>query len=476
MRHHRFQSWPETPRQPRPAPPPDGATRRPPDAGEPARAGDPVVGELRDLIGWLRQRLCGEHTVRASVLTVEPNGSDSYLILLGEAEARLSNDPPRLKARLDAAELGAIRAEHGTDFDPAGLINRTVTLTLRTSLRQRFGRGAGVQAKVMQLLSVGQVPLEAHLERERTLQRLRLEGRRFGPDTWNEPEDPRGIALVVSEHGDVRRDVEHVLQPLEEAGLIRVHRVWVIFEGASAERSLVEAFARVAGLNREHGLSATLVCRGGGPVEAFRPLNAFATASAAAAAEVPNLITGLGHAGTPCTALDTVAARCEPTPTAAAMLVRGLVERTGIRAERALAGLDAAVEEELEAAGRIALARVGTAFEAALRDLTAQADDRLRQLDQAVEQSLLANLAAATGITTKVAPATATAESDRLDETEDDGLLGDALALVIAAGSGRVVTTAEQARAEADLLLHFPDGVVPARVAHPETTQPATTH
>ncbi len=268
------------PDRPRPASQQDGAHRGLPDAGDAVQSEAAVVGELRDLIGWLRQRLRGEHNVRASVLTVEPNGPDSYLILLGEAEGRLTNDPPRLKARLDAAELAQIRAEHGLDFDPAGLVNRTVTLTLRTSLRQRFGRGAGVQAKVMGLLSVGQVPLEADLDRERTLQRLRLEGQRFGPETWSEPEDPRHIALVVSEHGEVRRDVEHVLQPLEDAGLIRIHRVWAIFEGAGAERSLAEAFARVAGLQREHGLSATLVCRGGGPVEAFRPLNAFGTANA----------------------------------------------------------------------------------------------------------------------------------------------------------------------------------------------------
>ncbi|MFG5121251.1 exodeoxyribonuclease VII large subunit [Methylorubrum sp. POS3] len=484
MRHHRFHHGPDTPpRPPRPASLPDGARRSLPDAGDAVHSEAAVVGELRDLIGWLRQRLRGEHTVRASVLTVEPNGQDGYLILLGEAEARLTNDPPRLKARVDAAELAQIRSEHGPDFDPAGLINRTVTLSLRTSLRQRFGRGAGVQAKAMGLLSIGQVPLEADLDRERTLQRLRLEGRRFGPETWSEPEDPCHIALVVSEHGEVRRDVEHVLQPLEDAGLIRIHRIWAIFEGAGAERSLSESFARVADLQREHGLSATLVCRGGGPVEAFRPLNAFGTANAAAHPEVPNLITGLGHAGTPRTALDAVAGRSEPTPTAAAMLVRHLVECTGARAERALAELDAAIEAELETAGRIALARAGTAFDRAMRDLADLAGERLRQLGQAVEQSLLANLAASTAGSAKSVSAVSTAgatslnEAAMLEETGEEDLLSEAMTLVIAAETGQVVTTAEQARTEADLLLHFPDGVVPACV-EPRTTAilSATTH
>ncbi|MGU3541951.1 exodeoxyribonuclease VII large subunit [Methylobacterium sp. A52T] len=462
---------------------PDGGRRSLPDAGDAVHSEAAVVGELRDLIGWLRQRLRGEHTVRASVLTAEPNGQDGYLILLGEAEARLTNDPPRLKARLDSAELAQIRTEYGPDFDPAGLVNRTVTLTLRTSLRQRFGRGAGVQAKVIGLICVGQVPLEADLDRERTLQRLRLEGRRFGPETWSEPEDPCHIALVVSEHGEVRRDVEHVLQPLEVAGLIRIHRVWAIFEGAGAERSLAEAFARVAGLQHEHGLSATLVCRGGGPVEAFRPLNAFGTANAAAHPEVPNLITGLGHAGTPCTALDAVAARSEPTPTAAAMLVRQLVERTGNRAERALADLDAAIEAELEAAGRIVLARAGAAFDRALRNLADQADERLRHLGQAVERSLLANLAAATCVSAKSASAADTAgatplnEAALLEESGEEDLLSEALTLVIAAETGQIVSTAEQARAETDLLLLFPDGTVPARVEAWTTAIPSvTTH
>lgn len=55
--------------------------------------------------------------------------------------------------------------------------------------------------------------------------------------------------------------------------------------------------------------------------------------------------------------------------------------------------------------------------------------------------------------------------------------MNEALTLVIAADTGRVVTTAEQARAETDLLLHFPDGAVPGRV-EPQTKpiHSATTH
>ncbi|MFD6321135.1 exodeoxyribonuclease VII large subunit [Methylorubrum thiocyanatum] len=428
--------------------------------------------ELRDVIGWLRQRLRGEHSVRACVLTVEAAGPDSYLLLLGEAQASLSYDPPRLKVRLDAPELVLIRAERGVDFDPADLVNRTIEVQLRTGLRQRFGRGAGVQAKLMALLSLGQIPLEADIERECTLQRLRLEGGCFGPDNWVEPEDLHHVALVVSEHGEARRDVEHVLQSLEAAGLLRLHRVWANFEGAGAERTLVEAFTRVRSLHAEYGLSATLVCRGGGPIEAFRPLNSYAIAHAATADWAPNLIVGLGHAGTPRTALDAVAARSEPTPTAAAMLVRHLVARTGLRAERALAAFEAAIEEDLGAASRIALARATTAFDMALQDLVTATEARLRQLDQAVEQSLLLGLSAAVGGITRKEPAADPVEVDPPGDTEDDALLSEALVLVIATETGCIVTSAQDLSAGLPLLLQFPDGAVPVRV----TPFTSTTH
>lgn len=464
MRHHRFPNWRDTP-----SPQFHSGGEAPPGVRPLGSALEPAPGaadmhELRHLLGWLRQRLRGEHTVRACVLTVETAGPDSYLLLLGEALASLSHDPPRLKVRLDAPELAQIRAERGVDFDPADLVNRTIEVQLRTGLRQRFGRGAGVQAKLMALLSLGQIPIEAELERERTLQRLRLEGARFGPDSWIEPEDLHHIAIVVSEHGEARRDVEHVLQPLEAAGLIRLHRVCAAFEGAGAERSVAEALARVTSLHAEHGLSATLVCRGGGPVEAFRTLNSYAVAHAATADRVPNLIVGLGHAGTPRTALDAVAARSEPTPTSAAMLVRHLFERTGLQAERALAAFDAAIEEDLGAAGRIALARATTAFDAALQDLVTGAEARLRQLDRAVEQSLLLGLSAATGGIARKEPDADPVEVDPTDDTEDDAALSEALVLVIATDTGCIVTSAQDLSAGLPLLLQFPDGAVPVRV------------
>ena len=159
------------------------------DNREPDRPAE-EIRELRDLLGWLRQRLRGEHTVRASVLTVEPLGSDGSLLLLGEADPSSSLEPPRLKVRLAAADLAAFRDAIGEALDPAALVNRRIVVRLQTSLRQRYGRGAGVQARVTAVISVDAGSIDGEIERERTLQRLRREGRRLGPGTWEEPEDP----------------------------------------------------------------------------------------------------------------------------------------------------------------------------------------------------------------------------------------------------------------------------------------------
>jgi len=466
MRHHRF--FHTTRGGPAPSAPP-GDVRPPPIPLDDAQSARPTdeVRELRDLLGWLRQRLRGEYTVRASVLTVEPLGSDGSLLLLGEADPSSSLEPPRLKVRLAAADLAACGDAIGDALDPAGLVNRTVVLRLQTSLRQRYGRGAGVQARVIAVISVGAVPVEGEIQRERTLQRLRREGRRLGPGTWEEPEDPRHIALIAAEFGDALRDVEHVLRPLEENGLIRLHRIYAMFEGPSAERSLSEAFARAGELHREHGLSATLVCRGGGPVEGFQALNAYATVRAAT--EAPNVIAGLGHAGTPLTALDAVAARSEPTPTAAAILVRRLVEATGVRAERALATFDAALAEDLEAAGRIALAGALQGFAASLGDLAELADRRLRQLHRGVERSLLTGLAAAsgmaTGATPEIEPYTPPVEVLGFgDGDDDDPTWEPGWALVTAADTGLVIERYRELKSNMPLFLHFRDGTIFVRV------------
>lgn len=428
------------------------------------------VVELRELVGWLRRRLAGEHAVRACVIAVEPAGNGSHLLMLAEADSVITSEPPRLTARLNSSELALIRNERGDTFDPAALVDGVVVLTLRTGIRHRFGKGLGVQAKVVALRAVEESARSAALARERTLEILQANGVRFGPQTWNAPEDPREIAVIASEHGEARRDVAHQLQALEAAGVLRVHWLWATFEGTGAETSLLAALERAAQLHAAIGVSATLLVRGGGCPFAFGLLNTPAVARAASADRIPNLIVGLGHAGTTRTALDEVAARSEPTPTAAARLMRDLVERTGARAEEALAAFDESIAHDLAEAGRIALARAVKASEAALHDLVAEALARLRQLDGQVEGALLGALEAATSNPAACDPIPAAVMSEP-DSLVDDPDLDLALALVIDAGTGAVVAGAGEAPAGSHLLLRFADGLVPVRVeTHPHPT------
>ena len=425
---------------------------------------------MGDFVGWLRQRLQGEHAVRACVLGIEPGGGDSVLLVLGEADPTGTADPPRIKARLNPAERLAIAAERGGSFDPGSLVNRTVEILLRTSLRQRFGRGAGVQAKVVGLITVGDVPIEIVLQREAVLQRLRLDGVPFGPKTWREPEAPYHVGLIVSEHGDARRDVETSLQALEAAGLLRLHRIWAVFEGPSAERSLVAAMTEAEALHAEHGLSATLICRGGGPVSAFGPMNTWAVAEKAR--RIPNLVCGLGHAATPRTALDEVASLSVATPTAAAVLIRDLAYRTAVRASHALAGFDDAVRDVIEKAGRIALTQATAGFDEAVRLCLTEAETRLGLVGQEIERSLFSAIA---GLAIAKADGGAHAYQRKASPNlpasgvvpEEDGV-----ALVIETGTGLVLTSAAQARPASHLILQFLDGVVTVQV----TPQSPTAH
>ncbi|MBD8906650.1 hypothetical protein MZTS_07915 [Methylorubrum zatmanii] len=112
--------------------------------------------------------------------------------------------------------------------------------------------------------------------------------------------------------------------------------------------------------------------------------------------------------------------------------------------------------------GRIALTRATTAFEAALQDLVTRAEARLRQLDWAVEQSLLLGLSAATSGIAWKEPDAVPVEVGPLGDTKDNTALSEALALVIATDTGRIVISPQDL--SAGLPLQFPDGAVPVRV------------
>jgi exodeoxyribonuclease VII large subunit len=188
---------------------------------------------LQHLLASLRQQMKGDHVVHASVLSVEATTRDGFVLLLGEAEPASRSEPPRLEAHLSEDQRAVIEAELRRPFDPLLLVNRKAEVRLRTSLKQRFGRGATIQAKIIGLCAISEFPIELEIQREEVLRQLRSDGVRSGLATWREPEELYHVAVIASEVGDALRDVHHVLKPLETSGLIVMHRVKASFEGPS---------------------------------------------------------------------------------------------------------------------------------------------------------------------------------------------------------------------------------------------------
>lgn len=409
------------------------------------------MDELRDLFASLRAATRLERVVRASVVGMEPGERGDAFLMLGERHAT-AGDPLRLKVRLRPG--GSASAE--------ALLNRDVTVRISTGLRYGFGRGPRIQADVIEVLGVAEEPITSILRRDETVRQIRAEGLPHGPATWCEPQDLRRVVLIASERGEALSDVQRVLSPFEKAGALDIIFVPAIFEGPSAERSLIEAFGRAEAACAVHDAqSIALLVRGGGPPAAFTPLDAPEVARAAT--RLPNLVVGVGHAATPETALDSIAARSVATPTAAAVLVRDLLEASAIRAERALAELDGALEERIEVPARSQLARVGREFDAAVDLCLLEAESRLAEIGRSLETGLMSTVAA-------LSPAgrapRAPVELDLVSPQADPAAASDGcLTLFEATPDGPAfVTTAAALRPDARLTILLPDGTATVRV------------
>lgn len=450
MRHHLFHAYAPRPREiisPAAAPP-----GRPPPRAE-AAGGEERVDELRDLFAFLRAATRLERVVRASVVGMEPGERGDAFLMLGERHAT-AGDPLRLKVRLRPG--GSASAE--------ALLNRDVVVRIRTGLRYGFGRGPRIQADVIEVLDVAEEPITAILRRDETLRQIRAEGLPHGPATWCEPQDLRRVVLIASERGEALSDVQRVLSPFEKAGALDITFVPAIFEGPSAERSLIEAFAQAeAACAVYDAQSIALVVRGGGPPAAFAPLDA--PVVACAAMRLTNLVTGLGHAATPETALDAIAARSVATPTAAAVLVRDLLEASATRAERAIGELDAAIEERIEVPARSLLARAGREFDAAVDLCLLEAESRLAEVGRGVEIGLMGTVAA---LSPAARAPRAPVELDPVSPCADPVAPPEGrLMLFEATPDGPAfVNTAAALRPDARLTILLPDGTATVRVEH----------
>ncbi|SDO51550.1 exodeoxyribonuclease VII large subunit [Methylobacterium phyllostachyos] len=411
------------------------------------------MDDLQGLFASLRAATRLERVIRACVVGMEPGERGDAFLTLGDPHAT-AGDPLRLKVRLRT----------GTATSADALLNRDVVLRIRTGLRYGFGRGPRIQADVIEVLDVAAEPITAILQREDTLRQMRLEGLRHGPTTWREPQDLRRVMLIASDRGEAFGDVQRALSPFVNTGALIITFVPAIFEGPSAERSLIEAFAGAEAASAVYDAhSITLVVRGGGPPAAFAPLDAVGVARAAT--RLTNLVTGLGHAGTPETALDAIACRSAATPTAAAVLVRDLLEASATRAEAALAELDAAIEEQVEVPARCALARAAREFDAAVDLCLLEAESRLAEIGRGVETGLMGTVAALSPVgrapeapavpspvPLQADPATATEACPVMFEATPDG--------------PAFVTAAASLRPGTRLTILLPDGAATVQVEH----------
>ena len=451
MRHRLFHAYaPSRPREtlfPATEPP-----RRPPPWPEPAK-GQERMGELQDLFAALRGAVRLERVIRASVVDLEPGERGDVFLILGDLHAT-AGDPLRLKARLRPG--GAASAET--------LLNRDVTVRVSTGLRYGFGRGPRVQAEVIEVLDVAQEPITTVIRREETLREIRADRLPHGPTTWCEPQDLRHGVVIASEHGEALSDLRRVLAPFEKTGASGITFVPAIFEGPSAERSLIAALIQAEALcaGRE-AETVTVLVRGGGPQAAFAPLDALEVARAAV--RVPNLVVGVGHAATPETALDAIAARSVATPTAAAVLVRDLLEASADRAEAALAELDAAIEEHIEVPARAALARAAREFDGAIDLCLLEAEARLAEIGHRVETGLMGTIAALSPI--GPAPTVGAEPGEASPGPSPTVAPEPRLALFEETPDGPAfISTAAALRPDVRLTILLPDGAITVRIEH----------
>ncbi len=128
------------------------------------------------------------------------------------------------------------------------------------------------------------------------------------------PPQPRVIGIVTSAQAAAYQDILNILR--RRYPLARVILSPTIVQGEGAPAAIVAALAE---LNRQPGVEAIIVARGGGSAEDLAAFNDERVARAVFASRVP-VVSGVGHE-TDSTIIDYVADLRAPTPSAAAELV-----------------------------------------------------------------------------------------------------------------------------------------------------------
>ena len=286
---------------------------------------------------------------------------------------------------------------------------------------------------------------------------------------------PRVIGVVTSPTGAVIRDILHRLEDRCPTHVI-VWPVKVQGDGAAGEvAAAVRGFDSIAPGGPVPRPDLVIVARGGGSIEDLWAFNEEAVVRAIAACSIP-LISAVGHE-TDTSLSDFAADLRAPTPTAAAEMavpvladLRNSIASLVLRSERCARRYHERAGERLAA-----LVRVLPRRDALLGPQRQKMDDLGGRLDRALERRVTVARGALDRSGGALRPAVldqklATARhrlegaSRLLDSVNPDNLLQRGYVRVGAKASGKVVTTAEEARAAGAITLQFRDGPVDARV------------
>lgn len=311
---------------------------------------------------------------------------------------------------------------------------------------------------------------------------------------------PRTIGVVTSPTGSVIRDILHRLADRFPSHVL----VWpVLVQGEGAAQQVANALAGFAAMEGAMRPDLLIVARGGGSIEDLWAFNEEPVVRAIAASPIP-VISAVGHE-TDTTLADFAADRRAPTPTAAAEMavpvradLLGFVQELRLRADRAAQRHLGLASERLAARGE-RLPR--------LEDLLQPQQQRADDLAERLRQGLGLSIANARRRLAEDAGALRPAllmrqlglASERLARLRTDpGMLDRRLAQAgerlqsasrlldqfhpdaplkrgyarVEGSDGSPVMSAEAARGEATMALHFADGAVRVTPASGETPSP----
>jgi len=289
------------------------------------------------------------------------------------------------------------------------------------------------------------------------------------------PYMPRTIGVVTSPTGAVIRDILHRLADRFPSHVL-VWPVKVQGDGAAAEiAAAIRGFDALAADGPVKRPDLLIVARGGGSIEDLWAFNEEVVVRAIAACSIP-VISAVGHE-TDTSLADFAADLRAPTPTAAAEIavpvlaeVANTIATLALRTERCARRYHERACERLAA-----LVRVLPRRDALLGPQRQKMDDLGGRLDRALER----RVTVARGQLDRSAGALRPAMLDQrlaaarhrleamgrhLDLVHPNRPLEKGYAWVEARGTGKVIGSAEGARAAQAVTLHFGDGAVDARV------------